>query len=214
VNEIPRSVRVVTAPAYEPITLVEAKLFCRIDTDDTAQDAVVTLLITAARERAEAITGRAFIQRDMELLMDDLPTDGSAIELAYSPIRSVSYIRYRDAAGIDNELSGSPDVWLLDSSGTPGRIAPLAGASWPATNGTISNVRIGYRCGYAPVGSPDNEAAYQAGMPALLRTWMAVRVSSFYEQRESIVIGSTVAETPRDYVDGLLDGLKVIRGFA
>jgi len=43
--------KVSTAPASEPITLAEAKLYLRVDT--TADDALITALITAARETVE-----------------------------------------------------------------------------------------------------------------------------------------------------------------
>lgn len=210
---VTRNLRIVTAPVYEPVTLAQAKAFCRVDDDITDQDAVIRILIQAARERAEALTGRAFIQRDAELLMDGLPAS-EFIELPLAPLQYVSYVRYRDSSGAEQELAGSPDAWLQDTKSTPGRVSPLYGASWPGTNCTVSNVRIGFRCGYAPVGSPDNEAAYQAGVPALLKMWMQVRVSTFYEQRESLVVGGILTQTPRDYVDGLLDGLVVNRGFA
>jgi uncharacterized phiE125 gp8 family phage protein len=50
---------VVTAPTVEPVTLEEAKSYCRIDgTDDDAQ---ITKLIIACRKEAERVTNRAFI---------------------------------------------------------------------------------------------------------------------------------------------------------
>jgi len=43
-------------PASEPVTLSDAKLWCRIDNTD--EDSVVSTLISAAREQVEADTGR------------------------------------------------------------------------------------------------------------------------------------------------------------
>jgi len=212
-REIPRSVRVVTGPLYEPVSRDLAKVWCRVDDDDTSQDAIVDLLLTAARERAEDITGRAFVERDLELLMDDLPDD-QIIVLPYPPVQSVSYVRYVDTGGAEQELSGSPTPWILDTGSEPARLSPLQAASWPSTQGTISNVRIGFRCGHAPSGSPVDESAYQLNIAGRLKNWLAVRVSTFYEMRESIVVGGQVTEVPRDYVDGLLDGLIVHNRFA
>jgi hypothetical protein len=45
--------KVITAVATEPVTLAEARLQCKVDADDTTHDAVLTALITAAREFAE-----------------------------------------------------------------------------------------------------------------------------------------------------------------
>lgn len=211
----PRNVVVVTAPAYEPVSLATAKTYCRVDDDITSQDDIIRLLIGAARERAELLTGRAFIERDAQLRLDDLPSGNEPITLPWAPLQYVTYVRYKDINNAEQELSGSPDPIISDGgTGQPGRIAPLVGSNWPATNGAIGNVRIGFRCGYAPSGSPTDEAAYQAGLPGALKAWMAVRVSTFYEQREAIVVGDTVNQIPRDFVDGLLDGLRVDFGFA
>lgn len=48
--------KLITAPAAEPITLAEAKLHARADT--SAYDSLITALIVAAREECEHITGR------------------------------------------------------------------------------------------------------------------------------------------------------------
>ena len=76
-----RYVRMVTAPAVEPVTIDEARLWCRIDADDATQDAMLQLLIIAMREHAEAITGRAFASRTLEFVMDAFPPDDEPIEL-------------------------------------------------------------------------------------------------------------------------------------
>ncbi len=213
VREIVRNVRIVNAPAYEPVSRALAKTWCRVDSDITDQDTIIDLLIAAARERAEEITGRAFIQRDLELLMDELPCSSEPIEMPFAPLISVSYIRYLDGGGAQQELSGSPSMFNVDTGSQPGRVTPLQGLSWPSTNGGPSNVRIGFRCGYPAVGSPEDEAGQQAGIPAKLKNWLALRISTFYEMRETIIVGGAVQEVPRDYVDGLLDGLTVRLGF-
>jgi uncharacterized phiE125 gp8 family phage protein len=200
-------VRVLEAPAGEPITVAEAKTFCRVDTDD--QDAVLELLIQAARERAEDITGRATVQRELELRLDEFPNN-EVIERPYPPLISVDYIEYLDAAGDAQRLEGSPTSWIEDLYSEPGRIRPLAGTSWPATYEAPGAVRIGFTCGYAPYGSP---ADYGYNVPARMRQWMQARISTWFERREHLDLAN-VKDLPRDYVDGLLDGLKVNRGFA
>nr|MBP6771228.1 head-tail connector protein [Reyranella sp.] len=52
-------VKVVTAPAIEPITLTEAKLHCKVDL--STDDDLITALIVAAREEIERRTWRALI---------------------------------------------------------------------------------------------------------------------------------------------------------
>lgn len=184
----------------EPVTLAEAKEFCRVDEDDDSQDVTLNLLIASARERAEHLTGRTFASRARDFFADDLT--GEWIELPYPPLISVSSVRYLDSSGVERIMSGSPDQWRIDITTTPGRIAPLYGASWPVTDGSASNVRITYTSGYAA-----------ADMPASVKIWMQLRISTFYDNRNTIV-GGSLSELSHDYVDRLLDSLKADLGFA
>lgn len=198
------SVRNLTEPSTEPVTLTEAKLWCRIEDDDTAQDAVILLVIRAARERGEQITQMAFARRTMELRLDAFPENDAPIWLPYPPLVSVQYITYGTTDG-DVALTGSPESWQLDVGGMeiPARVAPLYGASWPSAVAQAGSVRIGYTAGYATASK----------MPATLRLWMQARISTFYEFREQIVMGNVNA-LPRDFVDGLLDHYRARDFFA
>ncbi len=51
-------------------------------------------------------------------------------------------------------------------------------------------------------------------MPQRLRLWMQARISSWFENRENVVIGKSVSELPHDLVDGLLDELRAVTLFA
>lgn len=208
------NVRVITAPACEPVSRAEAKLWCRIDTDDSTQDSMVDLLIQAARERAEEITGQAFVQRELEAVYDEFPDSGRPIELPGAPLISVDYITYIDPNGDLQTLAGSPEQWRVDTVRKPGRVQPLNGSDWPATLvDQIGAVKIGFTCGYSYSGSPQDEAQ-QAAIPAAARNWMHARIASFFENRESLVVGGQFQQPPRDFVDGLLDGLIVRKRFA
>lgn len=213
-NEPVRNIVVISAPAYEPVTLATARLYCNIDADLTGQDDIIRLLITAARERAEEITGRAFVERTLELRLDQFP-DEQVIELPFAPLQYVETITYTDTAGVEHTLQGqgSPDEIHTDTGSTPGRIAPLYGASWPSSNGMPGSVRIRYLAGYAAVGSPHDGQEFENAMPARLKQWMAARVSTWYENRDHLDLAN-LKELPRDFVDGLLDGLIAHRRFA
>ena len=193
-----RSVRTLTEPAYEPVTLEEARIWCRVDSDDTTQDAMLLILITAARERAEDLTGVAFAERTMELRLDEFPDSDNVIEVPHPPLKSVDYVTY---ATDDGDLSldvGSPSDLLVDTGSFPGRIAPAYGEGWPTARNHIGSVRIGFTGGY------DNGNA----IPKRLRLWLQQRVSTWFDNREHLLVGS-VKDAPRDFVDGLLDNLRI-----
>jgi uncharacterized phiE125 gp8 family phage protein len=63
--------QLVTAPAGEPITLLEAKQHLRVDVDD--DDALIGSLITAARQAAETLTGRQLMTARWRLVLDAFP---------------------------------------------------------------------------------------------------------------------------------------------
>lgn len=199
---MPSYVRTAAVPTVEPVTLEEARLWCRIDDDDTTQDAILQLLIIAARERAEEITGRSFAQRTLELRLDDFPDGDAPIELPYSPVSAVTSITYRTSDG-DVAIGGSPEAFQADTGGVPARVKPLEGSDWPDTDGSLGAVRIAYTAGYANV----------TAMPKLLRTYLMAFVATLYEHREQLVVNNTV-EIPRDFATGLLDHLRTKIGWA
>jgi uncharacterized phiE125 gp8 family phage protein len=199
------SLQVITPPSFEPVTLAEAKLWLRLDDDDTEEDAMVLLLIKAMREYAEHLTGRALVSQTLELRLDSFPSGGGVIELPRPPLRSVSSISYVDSSSALQSLETSPQGWQEDLASEPGRVAPLTPSTgWPDTESeTLGAVRIRYVAGYA---NPN-------AVPRSVRLWMQTRLATFNENREQIVVGSTVSVLPRPFVDGLLDSLRVRRMF-
>ncbi len=100
--------QLVTAPAEEPITLLEAKQHLRVDVDD--DDALIGSLITAARQAAETLTGRQLMTARWRLVLDafpgalsmHIPSDasftlpGPAILITKCPVQSLVSIEYLD----------------------------------------------------------------------------------------------------------------------
>jgi len=78
----------ITAPATEPVTLAEAKLYLRVD--NSAEDALITDLIVAARMSAENYLKSSLITQSWKLVYNDY-VDGRVI-LPMSPIASVSSV--------------------------------------------------------------------------------------------------------------------------
>lgn len=205
------TVRVVTAPVYEPITRNQAKLWAKVDTDLSADDALFDLLVKAMREYAENITGRAFVQRSLQMIVPDtqiLRIDGRSrigFRLPHPPLVSVSSITYIDTDGAQQTLDTADyDVhtWV-----EPGIVVQGWGANWPSYRSEPDAWRINYLAGYAP-GSPQDEAAHQEVLPAALKVWMQSRLATLYGEREQVIMGNQVM-IPRDFADGLLDALMV-----
>ncbi|MCK4385369.1 MAG: phage head-tail connector protein [candidate division Zixibacteria bacterium] len=77
-----------TAPAVEPVTLTEAKNQLRVD--GAEDNALITALITTARQLAERDTKRAFITQTWKMYLDSVPEE---IEIPKPPLQSVESIK-------------------------------------------------------------------------------------------------------------------------
>ena len=84
------------APAFEPVTLAEAKLWLRIDHSD--EDSLVLELVKSARREVERFCGRQLINSTRIWRLDRFPSSG-VIRLDRPPLSSVSSITYVDTAG-------------------------------------------------------------------------------------------------------------------
>lgn len=187
---------VITPPASEPVTPEEAKASPSFRVSVATDDADITTLIKAAREMAEAITRRALVTQTLELVLDAFPAGG--IELYCPPIQSVTSIKYIDTDGVEQTLSA--DLYDLDSDTEPGMVAPAYNESWPSTRDQINAVRVRYVAGYGAA----------ADVPAAIKTWIKMRAGTLYDNPQAVVVGQTVMNVPRDFIDGLLDPFRVI----
>lgn len=182
------AIRQTVAPAIEPVTLAEAKLWTKVE--NSVDDAIFTDLVTAARERAELFTGRQFITATWKFTMDWMPgytapgmsnypygdfyfadrgwDEKRTIRLPKSPIQSISSIAYTDTFGVVQTLD--PTLFLADLQSEPARIAPAYGQIWPITRAQQNGVAITYVAGYGSAAS-----AVPAGIRTALRFWVANR---------------------------------------
>jgi hypothetical protein len=164
-----------TLPVTEPVSLAQAKLFMRLPTGFTAEDALITGFIQAAREKGE-IYGRVLAQRPYVQVLDSFPfyTDTIQSQLAYppsyyslprysttlwnysqmiklgaSPVISVQGIRYVGTDG--NAVTLMQDVdFGLDRISEPARIFPPVGSYWPACLYVNDSVEINFTVGFDP----------------------------------------------------------------
>jgi uncharacterized phiE125 gp8 family phage protein len=166
-----------TAPTVEPVTLAEAKLFARIETDQTADDGLVTALIVAARQTVEAQTGRALIDQTWTATLDELPQAG-IFELMKRPILSVTSIKAYNEDGTSDAVNVSTDI-ILD--GQNGRVS-LKSTAASITGDRSTNVyEIVYKAGYGTAAS---------NVPEWAKLAIKQMVAHWYEHRESLGMDS------------------------
>lgn len=172
------SVTVQSAPPAEPLTLAEAKLHLRVDSDITADDALISALIIMAREWVENYCRRSMVQRTLELRMDCWPR---VIRLPRGPVISVTSVKYVDSGGTLTTLSASN--YQVDLYSTPARITPLFGEPWPVPKlGELNAIVVRYVAGYADDGASPTD--YTANIPETMLAAMKLIMGHLYENRE------------------------------
>ncbi len=181
------SLRVLTEPTIEPVTLAEAKLHARIDT--SADDVEIAVMITAARVLIERHTRRSLINQTFRYQLDEFPHDN--IRLPRSPLVEISVggsyayamprIRYYDNNATQQTLTYSTG-FELDLYDNPPRLNLLPNVIWPVSQVSKQKaVEVDFVAGYGTTA---------ASVPALLRMAIMMLVSHWYEHRTAVDVGA------------------------
>lgn len=195
------TLRNITEPSVEPVTLTEAKAHVR--QTETHDDTFITALIVAARNHAENFCGRAFVQRPVEVGLDEFP-EGD-IELPGGKVQWVESITYRDED--DTVTTWSSSEWISGLNSEPARIQPALGYAYPAARCRPESVKVRYVVGYDSSGSPSD---YQANIPQAIKLAMLLLIGHWYENRETVNVGNIT--TTLDFtVEALLMPYRIFR---
>jgi uncharacterized phiE125 gp8 family phage protein len=162
------TLRLITAPASEPVTLTEAKLYLRVD--HTTDDNLITSLIKAAREKGEELSRRAFITQTWEMSLNSWPDD-FRLRVYRPPLQSITSVKYTDR---DNQERTWTD-YDTDIASEPGTIIfnTLPGANL-RTSGAIT---VRFVAGYGSSAS---------NVPERIKAAILALVAHWYENRESL----------------------------
>lgn len=144
----------VTAPSELPVTLAEAKAWC--GAEDTSNDTVIGLALSAACKMVEAFTGRALGAQVWRLTLDEF---ADAIELARAPVLSLASggFTYVDEVG-DTRVVDSA-IYSLDLFSDPAWIVLNSDAAWPTIQDTVNAVQVQFNTGYTADLLPDDMKA-------------------------------------------------------
>ncbi len=179
-NEQPWNLTETAAPALEPLTTAEAKLYMRVDHSE--EDGQIDRMVTAARVHVEQFCRRALINTTYTLKLDAFPTE---IRPPRSPLSSVTSITYVDTDGSAQTLGTS--VYDVDTDTEPGRIFLKHNQSWPDARAINNAIIVTFVAGYG---------AAVTAIPETLRSAVSMLALHFYDLREPVVVGNTVTKVP------------------
>ena len=225
------SLKLITPPTVEPWLVTDAVVKQHLRIIDTAEDALLSLLIGKTREAAEQICRRALISQQWLMVLDKFPQPGletsSAnwygpswgtgpgplttirpdgvtqyeIFLPLPPLQTVDSIWYWDATAA-TKLLLSPAAYIVDNISEPARVVPAPGATWPSALNRINAVEVTFTAGYGPSG---------AYVPNGIRDWMLMMIGTLYENRELVAILNRGKVQDLPLFDGLLDAYRVLK---
>ncbi len=197
--------RVTATESTEPVTLAEAKLWIRhgLASSDTSEDAMISAMISGAREIAEERCKRSFVNHTYEIIRDSFPDDSTGpIKLPRPPLSTVSsdltitFIKEGSAA--DSTTIDATAI-TVDHHSEPGRVYPSPDNEWPSCVADRPDaITISYKAGNNSV------------CPQPVKDWIKMRVAGYYGQREAFVAGTMLTPMSRDFIDGLLDPFRIL----
>lgn len=179
-----------SAPAAEPLTLVQAKAHLRVEVAD--DDALITTLISAAREWSQQYTGRLWITQTWRIGIPQCEVeelyelDGLALPL--HPVQSAT-VTYYDESDAAQTLAGSS--YYLDVFGEAARVVLKSSVTPPIVNtDRPTPIYVDAVCGYGA-----SAASIPSGLREALQASMLLQIGTLYAQREELVVG-TIAAAP------------------
>jgi uncharacterized phiE125 gp8 family phage protein len=179
-----KSVKVITPPTLEPLTVAEMEMHLR--SDNPGENDYLTALITAAREYCEDYTGQALITRTLELTLDKWPGVYEELRLPGAPLLAVSSIKYY--TDTNAEVVFDAANYFADTAAKPGRLALAYNCAWPTANlRPIAAIKIQYTAGYG---------ATAALVPAKFKQAIKLIAAHWYERREETITGTTANAVP------------------
>lgn len=206
-NLLNGSLKLITAPTVEPMSLANVKAFLKVEhTDD---DNLINELIRTVRKQAERFTKRHFMTQTWDWIFSDMiPQD--PFEIPGVPLQSITGIFFTNAT---TEVEGSAidtTKYLVEANSTdvPGRVILKAGQQWG--NESVRDVlgtRIRFVSGY---GATVQNGAAAGSCPDEITLALYRAIAVHYEHRDDLVVGSIVAELP-ETSKSLLRPFRIMR---
>lgn len=150
------SLREITAPTAEPITLAQAKTHLRIDAAETFFDTDITAQIIAARQQLEKEVSR-FVARATYDLAFDSAAYGGILTFPYSTISSITSLTVYSTTHVATVAAAAS--YRLDRDSIPPRLILYGDVSEPAY---LVDVRTEQAAIVRFIGGPESGAASPA----------------------------------------------------
>ncbi len=162
-----------TQPITEPVTLAEAKAQLRFD--GTEEDALITSLISVARDYVEGFTGHYWAKATFAIFFDDFPPLDIPMDIVIPDIESIDTITYIDTNQDDQSITTGTTLdaerrWLRNDN------------AWPTD---AISVRMGITAGV------DNGSSPVGLIPNAIKQGILLVITDLYNNRASLTTMQT-----------------------
>jgi uncharacterized phiE125 gp8 family phage protein len=149
----------------------------------TAEDDLLTDLITTAREHVEDICRRALLTQTWKYYLDAFPSDKDFIKIPFGNLASVTSVKWKDTDGTETTMTVTTD-YLVETNGEGcGRIVLPYGESWPSDTLYPSNpITIEFVCGWTTA----------ALVPFKIKAAILMIIADLWENREAQIVNPTM----------------------
>jgi uncharacterized phiE125 gp8 family phage protein len=176
-----RKLKAIGSVATEPVSLATARLHLRLDTLGSPpthpDDALVTALITVAREAVENFTELTVAVNTFQVKLDSF--ENLAIDLGTYPVNSITSITYVDTNGATQTIPSAD--YVLDTFSKPAQIVLAYDKQWPPVRNQPNAVTVTFQAGFTGNTSPVTNV-----MPKALIQAMLLTITDLYENRGAI----------------------------
>lgn len=160
-------------PVSEPVSLAEAQLHLRLDTEGSPpshpDDTLVQTLISASRENAEQYTGVTIAQASYKI---ESFVDKDHIKLQTFPVTSIESVSYVDEDGLTEIVDAS--LYEINNFYRPSRLY-LKGTAFRV------ELTVRFTAGYTDGQSPNTFPG-----PAGVKAAILLMLGNLYENRETV----------------------------
>lgn len=170
----------VTPAATGPVTLATAKAYCSVE--DSSFDTLLGVLLKAATEMVEGLTGLTLGAKTWALVLDGF---ADAIELPRGPVISIGADKFTYLGTDGGSHAISAANYTLDLVSSPQWVVRNEGYVWPEVLAGVNVVRIEFVAGYT-----------EATLPAPIQLAILMLVANWFANREAANVGNIVNEMP------------------
>lgn len=181
----------VITPPPQLITTAEAKADLKVEYN--AEDSLIDICCKMAQNYIENETHRLIGERTAEYYFERWPCSRE-LEFYDSPIKSVTYVKYLDANGVEQTLSSDKYYFVRDYKS---KLWLKSNESWPTLADHPRPITVRFVGGFK---RNADTAQGEIELPAELLKAMLLLVNHYYEHRGLVYTGLQLREYPENLV--------------